>query len=124
MKLDPNKDILIDMDNLNEDFRKHPLLFYRYSQKYAILSRKHDDLKENMKQIRSMEYVRIKREIGKISDKNTEAEVDVSELVIASRNEMLEARQEMDILKGFVEALRMKKDAMIQISANQRAEDK
>lgn len=124
MKLDPNKDIKIDVNDLNSEFRQFPVLLYRYVERAKVAQNDYDDLKEGLKEARSREYVRIKTESGKITEKNLEALIDTSELVLTAKKEMLNAKRVSDSLNAFLEGMRSKKDCMISISANMRAEDR
>jgi hypothetical protein len=77
MELDPEVDLNIDINNLTEEFKKFPLLMYRYSVYRAKIEAQRDIYKAKLKEARAIAFKRIKQDTSvKHTEKSLEAEID------------------------------------------------
>jgi hypothetical protein len=124
MKLDPVKDCAIDLDDIQGELRDNPLKIYRYGLLYAASKAKAIRTEQYVKEVKGAAYRRIKEEIGKITEKALEAEINVDDEVKDAYSDMADAQQDMATYFETLKALKAKQESLITLSANNRAETK
>lgn len=124
MELNPEKDIEINVANLSEEFKKLPLLLFRYSEKKAEADYLYERDKELYNEARAIVFKTLKESGEKMTEKTVEAHIDTHPTVTALRDIMLQSRRDLETVKGFVESLKAKKEMLIQLGADARLEMK
>ena len=123
MELNPEKDLEIDIGDLTSEFKRFPLLMYRYSQHRANIDTKRDTAKARLKEVRALSYKRIKSDPSvKHTEKSLESEIDTDPLVIEAQMKVIRADHDAETWAGAVEAMRSKKDVLIQLGSDRRKE--
>lgn len=120
--LDPELDVEIDPGNLSKEFRFFSPLYYRYTMELAYVEQKVSDAKAALKDFRSKAYIRLKTDGQKRSEGFIEALVEQDELVKAQLKELSSLEYELRTFEGYVQALKFKKDFLIQLGADARKE--
>jgi hypothetical protein len=122
MNLDPNKDLEINVKDLTSEFKKLPLLLYRYYEQKADAERDYDRNRAALKEIKARVSKELRSSGAKHTEKSMEAEVDSNEDVLAVSNLTLESARTLATWIGGVESLKAKKDMLIQLGADARKE--
>lgn len=123
MELNPETDLGIDIDNLTAEFKKFPLLMYRYSQQRADIEAQKDIMKAKVKEARARAYKRIKSDISvKHTEKSMDAEIDTDKDVVEAQIKSIQAEHNANTWAGAVESMRSKKDCLIQLGSDRRKE--
>jgi hypothetical protein len=125
MRLDPVTDTAtIDAADLSEEIRTMPPKIYRYNQMWADAHKTAQRLERTVSEVKAEEYLRLRQEESKVTEAHMKALIDVSKKVAAAYDAWLEAERDANTLKGVLESLRARKDSLVTLSANQRAEQK
>jgi hypothetical protein len=124
VRLNPIENLKVDATNINEEFSQLPLLIYRYTEMWESARETASLLEAAVEEAEGEEYVRIKSEGEKVTEAHLKALIQVSKKVKAAREAYLSAKKDAGTLFGVLEGLRSKKDALVTIGANQRAEQK
>jgi hypothetical protein len=123
LELNPEKDVSIDVGSLTEEFKKLPLLLYRYSILKAEAGEKLDVEESLLKEVRSELFKSIMQQHEKKpSDKVFEAEIEAHPAVVAQKRKVFRVKKDFETIKGYVESVKAKKDMLIQIGADLRKE--
>ena len=128
MKIDANfwsgfkEDLAIQ--DVNTAMLSQPTLFAKWSQEYSEAYTKREDLKWVLDKTYAVinERVRNDPNAGKLTEARVEALVIQSPEYIAAKEEFLTAQAMESALKLVLQAVTMKKDMLISLSANQREE--
>lgn len=123
-ELKPETDLDIDLNNMQEEFRRIGALIYRYSEKKAELVESYNNSKCVLNEIKGQKYKYLKTSGTKITENHIEAEIDSDREVIVQYFKLHSIERDLETIKGFIEALKAKKDALIQLSADARIERK
>ena len=121
-ELDFEKDNTIDVASLQKEFRNLPPILYRYAEIKAESEHAYDIKKAEYEELRSAKYIEIKSKEGKVTEANVSAMIEVDAEVKKALRDMLEAKRDLETLKGYLESLRAKKDMLIQLGADARKE--
>lgn len=121
-KLDLDSDIEIRVEDLQEEFRVFPSKLFAYSEAKADAERVYEDAKASYKESQAAMYVQLKKSGEKLTEKHLEALIETSEIVKPMQEKMLQAKRDFETLKNYCEALRAKKDMLIQLGADSRKE--
>jgi hypothetical protein len=124
MKLDPIKDVKIDVTNIVEEFSQLPLLMYRYSELYEEARAAAAFAKLKVSEVEAQEYIKIKTSGDKVTEAHAKALVDVSPKVLDAQREAVNLQKDSNTYNGVLESLKCKLQALITIGAHQRAENK
>lgn len=124
MKLNPSEDLEIDSTDLQAEFKKLPRTIHAYCEQKADAEREYDRLKFLLEEVRAKVYKDLRGSGVKHTEKSLEAELDCHPDVLAVQDMMLTAKRELATWIGGVESLRAKKDCLIQLGADARAENK
>ena len=124
MKLNPIENLKVDASNSSEEFSQLPLLIYRYNEMFEQAREKATLAELSVKEVQGEEYIRIKTEGEKVTEAHMNALLQTSKKVRSAKEEHAAAEKDAGTLKGILEGLRAKKDAMVTIAANTRAEQK
>ena len=122
LKLNPDRDISIDINNIDSELRLYSPLFHRYLERkvraeynYELAREKHKDVSARISYEKKLSEV-------KITEKTLANYVQTHEDVQEAKQEELMAKLKYEKIKAFCEAFRAKKDALVNLSANQRIE--
>ena len=114
-----------DEDALDDEIRKFSSLYSSYnamlSKGKEVLSDEEQELTISESKVRSSAKSESRT---KLTAKDLDDLVEVSDLVISKRRKVRKAKSKYDLLRGLVKALEAKKDMLIQASSNRRAESK
>ena len=122
-ELNPLEDFEIDLNSLDEEFRKLPRFINAYSRLYAQAVYEYETSKSLWKEIRGDVFKSIvESSEKKPSDSVIESEVVTDEKVVQAHKEMREAERDMNTIKGHCVSMQAKKDMLIQLGANARKE--
>lgn len=124
LELDPGKDLKVDMHDLSNDFSRIPLFFYRYGLAYQEAKEKASLLEAQVKEVQGAEYLRIKSEGEKVTEAHMTALLQVSKAVKFAKEQFFAAEKDAGTLRSILDALSAKKESLITIAANNRAENK
>jgi hypothetical protein len=122
MKLNPEKDLDIDVTDLTSEFKKMSLLLFRYYEKKADAEREYDKLKQTNEEIRARVYRDLRTSGEKHTEKSLEAAIDCNDDVLKIHDMMLDAKRDLATWVGAVESLKAKRDMLIQLGADARKE--
>lgn len=122
MKLNPEKDLEIDVSDLTSEFKKLSLLLFRYSKQKAESEREHDSLKATLKELRARVYKEVRASGDKHTEKSLEAEIDTNDDVIRVQQLVIDAYADYNTWQGAVDSMKAKKDCLIQLGADSRVE--
>lgn len=123
MELNPEVDLSIDIHDLTREFKEFPLLMYRYSVHRAKVEAQRDIAKANLKEVRAMIFKRIKSDPSvKHTEKSLEAEVDTNPEAKQALIAYIQAEHNSTTWAGAVDAMRAKKDTLIQLGSDRRKE--
>ena len=124
MNLNPEKDLDIDVKDLTAEFKKLSLLLFRYYEAKADSEREYDKVKQTHEEIRARVYRGLKSSGDKLTEKALEAAIDSNDDVLSIQTMMLDAKRTLATWYGAVESMKAKKDCLIQLGADRRAEEK
>lgn len=112
----------IDVAHLQDEFREFPSTLFAWCEARSEAEGAYDLAKAVYEEARSRNYMELKRSGEKLTENHVEAMIDTNEEIISLKRSTFKTKRDMETLKNFVESLRAKKDAMIQISADIRKE--
>lgn len=118
-----NKDIETDVTNLTEEFRRIGPLIYRYSEMKAATSEEHSNAEEFLKQLKSQKFVQFKNEDSKRAEGLLKAMVESDPHVVQQSKLVNKVKYDLDTITGFLDGLKAKKDALVQLGADARKYD-
>lgn len=123
MELNPELDLVINAADLNLEFRKFSVLFYRYYCEKANAEKQRDISKAKLKEMKALVYKTIKNNPTiKHTEKSLEAEIDMDPMVVEMHSKFIEAEHNVSTITGAVESMRAKKDMLMQLGADARKE--
>lgn len=122
LKLDPEVDLEIDVNDLTSEFKKLSLSLFRYYKLKAEAERTYDINKATLKEVRARVYKQIKEGGVKHTEKSFEAEIDSNEDVLNIQNLVIDSNRDLNTWYGAVESMKAKKDMLIQLGADARKE--
>lgn len=120
MKLNPEVDLDIDVNELTSEFKKLSLLLFRYYKEKVEAEREYDSVKATLKEVRARIYKAVKESGEKHTEKSLEAEIDTNEDVIRVQQLMISAYADYNTWQGAVDSMKAKKDMLIQLGADAR----
>lgn len=121
--LDPELDVEIDTDELSKEFRLFAPIYWRYTMEQSYAQEKVADAKIGLKELRAKVYVGFKQDGVKRSEDFIDALVDLDPLVAAQAKQLALYEYELRNFEGYVQALKYKKDFLIQLGADARKEN-
>lgn len=123
MELNPEVDLEINVANLTEEFKKFPVLMYRYSQYRAKIEAQRDMAKAKLKEIRAVARKKVKSDLTvKHTENSIEAEIDTDPTVIEANLKYIRAEHDATTWAGALDSMRAKKDCLIQLGSDRRKE--
>jgi hypothetical protein len=123
MELNPELDLEIDINDLTQEFKRFPLLMYRYSVERAKIEAQRDILKAKLKETRAMAFRRIKSDTTvKHTEKSLEAEIDLDPLAKDALIKFIQAEHNAATWAGAVDSMKGKLNCLIQLGADSRKE--
>lgn len=107
----------IDPDRLDEEWINQPEIFFEYAQKKAGASRRVDEAKAELEVVEAelAKAIRNRPErfgLSKITDKGLESVILMQDDYITARQELTDAKYELDLLDAMVKALHQRKSAL------------
>ena len=121
-QLNINKDNLIDLPNLRDEFRRMPIIQYRYSEAKSDAERDYDGDKARYEEMKSQVYVELKTSGEKYTENHLKAAIEIDPRVVDLKKKMLDSKRTYNTLKNYTESLSTKKDMLIQLGADMRKE--
>jgi len=125
-ELNPEKDVQIDPDNLNEEFIRLPTLLNKYGLLLEMSQAESAALKFDLDRVYAQEDHRIRTHASttniKMTEKMVENEVKTSERFREHNLKYLDANRNVGMLKSMLNALRSKQACLISIGANLRSD--
>lgn len=119
------KDIISDLEvgaDLDEQFKRLPGTFFHYAYQHARAEDACRKAEEMLNLTNAKLYASYKKKFPSSKENEAKSYVHRSKQYIAAQDEYSEAKFQRDIIKAGVEAFRIKKDMLVQLGANQRAE--
>ncbi len=120
----PARDHIINVARLQEDLVAFPTILYFYTCKKADAEREYEASKFNYDEARAAVYLMTKNSGEKVTEKHLESILDIDTTVMSAKSNMLNSKHSFETIKGYVDALRAKKDMLVQLSADMRTERK
>lgn len=121
--LDPEADIEIDKHALAKEFRLYPPIYYRYCMEVSYAQEKVNDAKLGLKEIRGRVYLDLKNHATKYSETHLGMLIEQDPLVSAQTKLLGQYEYELRNFEGFLQALKFKKDCLVQLGADARKEN-
>ena len=114
----------LSINDVNTSMLNQPALFAKWAQEYSEAYSKREDLKWVLDKTYAVinERVRNDPSAGKLTEARVEALVVQSPEYVAAKEDFLAAQSMESALKLILQAVTMKKDMLISLSANQREE--
>lgn len=118
--------VKINIENLQEDFQKQPSLFFQYGEELALADAAERNAKLNLETIEATKFLFYKKEFEDKKEKynndilNSCVKTDVE--YIETYKKYIEAQKSKLLAKMKVDAFMQRKDMLIQLGANMRAE--
>ncbi len=123
MELNPEVDLEVDVSNLTEEFKKFPVVMYRYALYRAKIESQRDIAKAKLKEIRAVVRKRVKADVSvKHTENSIEAEIDTDPTVMEAQMKFIRAEHDAATWAGAMESMRSKKDCLIQLGSDRRKE--
>jgi hypothetical protein len=123
MELNPEVDLLVNVDTLTTEFKNLSLTLYRYYKHKAQVEAHRDMAKAMLKETKALAYKRIKADVSvKHTEKSMEAEIDTDPNVMAAQQKLIRAEHDASTWGGAVDSMKAKKDMLIQLGADSRKE--
>ena len=119
MKLNPEKDIDIDVNNLSKEFRTIGPKIYRYTKEKASLQEEMDMLEIDLKVAKSKAYGKLGSDYKETEKKH---EIELDKDVISIQKSIAEVRRDIETVRGYIDGLKANKDMLVQLGADQRKE--
>lgn len=120
--LEPEIDVEINHTALAKEFRFFAPIYYRYTMELSYAEQKVSEAKASLKDLRSKAFIRLRNEGEKRSEKLIEAMIEQDELVKVQIKELLSLEYELRNFEGYVQAMKFKKDFLVQLGADARKE--
>lgn len=118
-----DQELFIDEQNLNSELMDQPLLFRKYARLEAEAAKAVRAIELKLDRIKSRVHLKIKVDVqNKVTVKDAEALVNVDEEVIKAQDELVNAMEVHDNMKGVLLAFRQRHDALKDLAANKRKE--
>lgn len=114
--------VSIDPLDLQDEFRRIPADLARFNELYARALRRFLKAKARTEQVFSLVYLETREGGQKATEAQIKAEVAMDDRYNDSLQERIEAEVEKTRLGGILDALMAKKDSLISMGANLRAE--
>ena len=114
----------LSINDVNTAMLSQPTLFAKWAKEYSDAYAKREDLKWTLDKTYAIinERVRNDPNAGKLTEARVEALVIQSPEYVAAKEDFLAAQSMESALKLVLQAVTMKKDMLISLSANQREE--
>ena len=123
MELNPETDLVIDINNLTNEFKELSLLLYRYYQHKARVEAQRDIAKAKLKEVRAIVRKRIRADTTiKHTESSLEAEIDTDPQVNEAQMKFIRAEHDAATWYGAVDSMKAKKDVLIQLGSDRRKE--
>lgn len=122
MKLNPIEDVEVDVEDLGREFRRMGPLIYRYSKLEAELQLDYDDAELDLKELRSQLYLNLKRDNPEMKETERKAAIDQHQDVKDLSRSLLVIKRKLRKNRGVLDALKAKKDMLVQLGADARKE--
>jgi hypothetical protein len=120
---DIRKDLQINIEDLEGEFARQPDLFWQYAQQLAVAEANEKNAKYNLEVTEAKLFLFFKDNIeGKVTNDLISSYVKSSDEYKTAYNDYVVAIKEKTLLKMQVEAIVQKRDMLMQLGANQRAE--
>lgn len=120
---DIRKDLQINIEDLEGEFARQPDLFWQYAQQLAVAEANEKNAKYNLEVTEAKLFLFFKDNIeGKVTNDLISSYVKSSDEYKTAYNDYVVAIKEKALLKMQVEAIVQKRDMLMQLGANQRAE--
>jgi hypothetical protein len=123
-ELDSAVDAAVSIDplDLQDEFRRIPADLARFNELYARALRRFLKSKARTEQVFSLVYLETREGGAKATEAQIKAEVAMDDRYNSALEERIEAEVEKTRLGGILDALMAKKDSLISMGANLRAE--
>jgi len=123
MELDPEVDLVVDIQDLTSEFKKLSLTLYRYYKHKAMVESQMSVAKAKLKEVKAITRKRIKSEnLVKHTESSMEAEIDTDPVVLEAQNKLIRTEHDAATWYGAVESMKAKKDMLIQLGSDRRKE--
>jgi hypothetical protein len=122
IKLDPDKDLETDVNELQREFKRMAPLMNGWSEVRANAEEAVEIAEAELKELRSEKYIEIKSKEAKVTEAHVSAQLDVDPDIKKAVRNVITLRKDYETIKGFVESLRFKKDMLVQLGADARKE--
>jgi hypothetical protein len=120
--MDDDKIATVDPDNLNQEFISLSGWFARYVALHAEAAREYHLAKLLRERLHASLYLLASSQEGKQTVDSIKAKVEASEDMAQAKEKEVLADVEMQRLKGMIEALKAKRDCLVSLGANMRAD--
>lgn len=123
---DLTKELLkLDLENIYANLKDQSYTFFYFSMAMARLKKDHEDLLVDLNQLK----FKVRKEVEeasqkKLTEKYLEGFVDSHPDVVKLYKKVNEYDSQLEIFKGLVRALEQRRDMIVQMSSNRRAEIK
>lgn len=125
-ELNPDKDVEIDPDNINDEFVRLPSLLNDYGILLELAQGEVDSTKFDLERIYAQEDYKVREEAKQSGMKITETmvanQVKTSKRYQQCYADYLDQRRNVGMLKSMLNALKSKQECLISIGANMRSE--
>lgn len=122
---DLEKDIVQDLavgPDLNEEFSRLPGTFFHYAYQHAKAEDACRRAEERLGLINAKAYAKYKEKFPSSKENEAKSHVQRSKAYREAQDEFSATKYNRDIIKAGVEAFRIKKDMLVQLGADRRAE--
>lgn len=120
IELNLDEDIEIDVSDLQREFRRLPVLAYRYSELKAEADEVYSLEKAKLEELRSQLYCELKANGDKLTVDHLKATIDTDKAVKEQLRVMLSAKRDLDTIKGYLDGIKIKESMLIQLGAASR----
>lgn len=119
----------VDVTNIRLELQNHTLIYYRYNSAFSEKAHEFEVQKANTKLVWNLIYMECRRRYTDTGEKIPAQAVIEAETITDERYQSqmqieFAAKKEMDTYKTACDALRHKKDMLVQLSAHIRAEER
>jgi len=122
LDLDLDKDIAIDVTDLQSEWVRLPALAYRYSKLAAEAEATHSLEKAILDELKAAKYIKLKNDFPKLTENGVEAHTDTDSEIKEQLRKVLLVKRDCDTLKGFLKGILTKESMLIQLGASSRAQ--
>ena len=118
--------VAISKETIDKDLAEHPAKFLWYAILAARAAAHRDEIKQSLSDARAQVDIKIRNDMANSNTKTTEdkirnlVETDIA--VLSLKNDYLSACEDADLAQAVKEAFYHRKDALVTLGANMRAE--